>query len=170
MFGNNLLRITRAVAGDSVSAQMPVPASLGTGVQFAHGDRTQYALANGTRGFLLEHDVLDPVTYAAMILKDDVFMDNLVPPIKQGLEVTARKVEEAELEGDMGLVQTSGTGAISSATPVSEATTGTPTELGYINGLIALRQAGSELAGWLRGIQPVQNPANSVRILVEFAG
>ena len=159
----NLLRITRAVSGDSVSAVAPFVAVQGNGVQFDPSNPAQYVLANGTRGFLLERDVLDPITYAAMILKDDVFMDNLVPPIKQGLDVSARKVEEAEIEGDMGLVQTSGTGAINSGTAG-----GTP--LTWLNGRIGLQSGSQEIAGWLRAQMTPQDPANSVRIRVEFAG
>ena len=159
----NLLKITRAVAGDSVSAAVPFIAPQGTGVQFDPATPSQYALANGTRGFMLERDVIASATYDATILKDDVFMDNLVPPIRQGLECAARKVEEAELEGDMGLVQTSGTHAITSGTAGGTALT-------YLNGLLAQQSGTQEVAGWIRAQLTPLDTANTVRIRVEFAG
>lgn len=159
----NLIRITRAVSGDSISAICPVPAPQGTLVNFDPANPAQYRLVTGKRGFLLERDVLDPTSYDTTILKDDVFMDNLVPPIKQGLEVSARKVEEAEVEGDGGLILPSGTGAITSATAAD-------TELSSNNGMFSVRQNGQELVGWLRAQLTPQDPANGCRIRVEFAG
>lgn len=154
----NLIKVTRAVAGDSVSAKVPFEAPQGLIVQFDSANAGSFKKADGERGFVLQRDV----TAEGPTLSDAVFNTNLISPVKVGLEASARKVEEAEIEGD-GLILLSGTGAISSGTAAG-------TELSTSAGRLYAAQSGDEVIGWVREQLTPQDSGNNVRIRVEFAG
>jgi hypothetical protein len=168
----DLLKVTRAHPGDSVSGKVTFTAKRGQFVQFDpatlagkpqsfHPD-VAFKLADGTRGFVLERDIINGPVPLDQIL----FLKNLLPPdtlSPDGLGgyfgwVSARKIEEAEFEGS-NLIDASITGS-----------TAAGTDLGLKAGKIAtLVAAGGESIGRLRGQLAPQDPDNNtIRIVVEF--
>jgi hypothetical protein len=114
------------------------------------------ALATGTRGFVLQRDVVDAIS-----LEESVFGLNLKAPTKKGTEATARRVTLLEVEGAERL-SPSGTGAIT-------ADTAAHTALEWNAGALRVAQVGSEVAGYLRAqLTPLYPEAGTARILVEL--
>lgn len=125
----NMFKVTRALAGDAVSAQINFVAKRGQIVQInptsAAGKSgvftpdTAWKLATGTRGFHLERDVIvGPVPLEQVAFDTDFLIPDTINPDTSIGYASARKVQEFEVEG-ADLIDASIDGTTPVNTPVS---------------------------------------------------
>ncbi|GEM_PF-4753489 len=148
-------QVRRADEGESVSGLIAFTAVRGKIVTHqldADGNKI-LVLADGQRGFHLERDVVSEIP-----LENIVFQKDFIHPDLVNTDVSARKCQEVECEG-ADLIQLSGTGLISSSTPLN-------TALGVTQGKYRVKQSGDELQGYLRGVIPAIGDGD-FRIMVE---
>jgi hypothetical protein len=171
----NLFKVTRALPGDSLSAQFKAPnGSLPGAVVGRRGQMVQidgataagkpgvfnsdvaWKLANNTRGFHLERDVIvGPIPFEQLLFLKDFLIADIVNQDSLIGYASARKVQEFEAEGP-DLIDA----GVDGATAVGTALTSKA-------GKIGLKGANDELYGYLRGQLAAQDAGNAFRILVE---
>jgi hypothetical protein len=133
---------------------VPAIVPRGTGFQVDPANDLNLILANGTSGHQLERDVV-----AALTLQDIAFPDGYVKPYALGATVSARRVTRMQIEGT-DVILTSGTGAVSGATPVN-------TALSYSAGRLRVAQGGDETAFIIREQLTPEDPTQNFRLLLE---
>lgn len=153
-------RITRATE-QTISGVLSSYSYAGMGVQYDPDDPASQTLeqASGTRGFILERDVIDSTLIDNLALQ---FFPGrtLLRPEAKGNTVSARKVEEVIVDGVATLMVLEGTGALDDETAAT-------TELSFYNGRWREKQEGEEVAGIVRGQATPNNPDNSFALLIE---
>lgn len=173
----NLFKVTRALPGDSLSAKIQagggavsgdIVAVRGQMVQIdatsidpalqsgVFDERTKWKLANGTRGFHLERDVMvGPLPIESIAFEQAFLHPDLCNPDTKVGYASARKVQEFEVEGT-DLIDSSLTSSTAAGTAVTSKA-----------GKVSLKGTGDELYGYVRGQLLPQDSGNTVRLLVE---
>jgi hypothetical protein len=174
----NFFKVTRALPGDSLSAQIEAgntaasgdivavrgqivqidAASIDPAVQSGvFDDRTKWKLANGTRGFHLERDVIvGPLPIESIVFNQAFLHPDLCNPDTKVGYASARKVQEFEIEG-ADLIDSS-----------LDENTAIGTALSSKSGKLSLKGTGDELYGYLRAqLMPEDPDNNDFRFLVE---
>jgi len=123
----NLIRITRALDGNVISAKTPASTSLlkgqivqlkgstASGLSSSMSDAIEFELATGTKGFLLVRDVLNATElplnnllgiYPAGGTQAAGTIPDVISPELAGAVVSALAVQEYEVEGDSDMILT----------------------------------------------------------------
>lgn len=162
MSNTSQIRVRRRHDGQSISGKVSFLAPMGLMVRHDPTDLEKLIVCDGTTGFSLTRDVVTLDELSQQILLNTNFPEGAppFPPIPIDGAGSASKVQEIEIEG-AALIQTSGTGAISSGTAVN-------TGLGLTQGKWRVKQGGDELAGYLRAQLDALDPDNNAfRILID---
>jgi len=153
--------IRRQYAGSHISRMFTGVVDRGLALGPDDSDPTVAVVATGTKflGFLTR-----PVTALGSTLEDAVYPGRLEGPFKSGGEVTLEKADEVEVEGELanaGLLNTSGTGAITALTSIG-------TGLSFYNGKLRQAQGGEEVFYRLSGVLTPLEDVTNIRILAEI--
>jgi len=175
MAGANLFKVTRALPGDSLSAQIKAANDAVAGDKVAvRGQMVQidpttaagksgvfdanvaWLLADGTRGFHLERDVIvGPIPLEQIAFMEDFTHPDTVNADTKIGYASARKVQEFEVEGP-DLVDSS----LTNSTPID-------TKVSSKAGKIAAVESGDEVYGYVRAQLAPHDSGNSCRLLIE---
>jgi hypothetical protein len=169
----NDVKVTRALSGNSLSGKITFVAKKGQHVQIddtttvdkpgVFNDDVAWKLADGTRGFMLERDVIvGPLPIGDVVFNTPNsifgFPDVINPDTLVGY-ASARQVQEFEVEGD-DLVDSSLDGSTAAGTEVT-----------LLAGKVGLKGSGDEVYGHVRGqLAPLDPDNNDFRLLIEVAG
>jgi len=158
-----LVKVTRALDGNSISGKLAVAALAGMLVQTkptttANGahvftDSVELELATGRRGFVLERDVLNQTEHT---LHQLMFQPGILTPELVNSHVSARQVQEIEVEG---------TGHLD-ASIVAGLSGGTKLTTSAGKWALITDAAAQEVAGILRGYLAPED-GGAVRVLIE---
>jgi hypothetical protein len=171
----NYFKVTRALPGDSLSAKIQAAGGAGTGDLVAkRGQMVQidpatvvgqpsvfdtdvaWKLANGTRGFHLERNVVvGPIPLDQIAFNIDFNIPDLCNPDTKIGYASARKVQEFEIEGP-DMIDVSLDGSTAAGTAVTSKA-----------GKVSLKGTSDELYGYLRGQLAKQDSTNTCRLLIE---
>lgn len=165
----NHIKVTRALEGPTISGKMAVVAPQGALVNIkastvagkpgVFDDATELELTTARRAFVLERDVL---AGPDIPLDKLIFQNDILSPEVVGNYVSARQVQEIEVEG-AGLIDIgTATRLLSGATPIDSRLTTLAGKWALITDATI-----QELAGILRGQLAVEDAANTFRLLIE---